>query len=194
MTLGKFFFKYRSYTPLPFLIPLLLYARPTITTIAIGLVFILIGEIIRFWGVSYAGSETRTTGKPGASNLITQGPFAFVRNPLYIGNILLYFGVSIMSNSLVPYLQIVSILYFVFQYYFIILEEEAELKIIFGEKYKHYFENVNRFLPKFSPYNAEKRSKKNKDLKAAYISEKRTFQSIFISIIMIVLIYFLINQ
>lgn len=194
MTLGKFFFKYRSYTPLPFLIPLLLYARPTITTIAIGLVFILIGEIIRFWGVSYAGSETRTTGKPGASNLITQGPFAFVRNPLYIGNIFLYFGVSIMSNSLVPYLQIVSILYFVFQYYFIILEEEAELKIIFGEKYKHYFENVNRFLPKFSPYNAEKRSKKNKDLKAAYISEKRTFQSIFISIIMIVLIYFLINQ
>ncbi|MCC6866743.1 MAG: isoprenylcysteine carboxylmethyltransferase family protein [Ignavibacteria bacterium] len=194
MTLGKFFFKYRSYTPLPFLIPLLLYARPTITTIAIGLVFILIGEIIRFWGVSYAGSETRTTGKPGASNLITQGPFAFVRNPLYIGNIFLYFGVSIMSNSLVPYLQIVSILYFVFQYYFIILEEEAELKIIFGEKYKHYFENVNRFLPKFSPYIPEKQSNKNKDLKAAYISEKRTFQSIFISIIMIVLIYFLINQ
>jgi protein-S-isoprenylcysteine O-methyltransferase Ste14 len=155
---------------------------------------VLIGEIIRFWGVSYAGSETRTTGKPGASNLVTQGPFALVRNPLYIGNIFMYFGVSLMSNSLVPYLQILAVAYFIFQYYFIILEEEAELKELFGEKYTDYCENVNRFLPKFSPYNSEKRSKINKDLKAAYVSEKRTFQSIFISIIMIVLIYFLINQ
>lgn len=194
MTLGQFFFKYRSYTPIPFLIPMLLYARPTITSIAAGAVFVIIGEIFRFWGVSYAGSETRTTGKPGASNLVTQGPFAYVRNPLYIGNIFMYFGVSLMSFSLVPYLQILSILYFIFQYYFIILEEEKELKVIFGEKYSHYSENVNRFLPKFSAYDENKQSKINKDIKAAYISEKRTFQSIFVSMLMIVLIYFLINQ
>lgn len=194
MSLGKFFFKYRSYTPIPFLIPMLLYARPTVTTMAAGVFFVIIGELIRFWGVSYAGSETRTTGKPGASNLVTQGPFAFVRNPLYIGNIFMYFGVSVMSNSLVPYLQILSIVYFIFQYYFIIMEEEAELKELFGEKYKHYFENVNRFLPKFTKYDETKRSKINRDIKAAYVSEKRTFQSIFISIMMIVLIYFLINQ
>lgn len=194
MTLGQFFFKYRSYTPIPFLIPMLLYARPTITTIAAGAVFVLIGELIRFWGVSYAGSETRTTGKPGASNLVTQGPFAYVRNPLYIGNILMYFGVSLMSFSLVPYFQILSILYFIFQYYYIILEEEKELKVIFGEKYNQYSENVNRFFPKFTAYEEIKQSKINKDLKAAYISEKRTFQSIFVSMLMIVLIYFLISQ
>ncbi len=194
MTLGKFFFSYRSYTPLPFLVPMLLFARPTITTLAIGSVFVIIGEFFRFWGVSYAGSETRTTSKPGASKLVTQGPFAYVRNPLYIGNILMYFGISVMSNSLVPFLQILSILYFSFQYYFIIQEEETELKEIFGEKYLHYFENVNRFLPKFTAYDESKRSKLSRDVKAAYVSEKRTFQSVFISIIMIVLIYFLINQ
>lgn len=194
MTLGKFFFQYRSYTPLPFLIPMLLFARPTVTTLAIGVIFVIIGEFFRFWGVSYAGSETRTTSKPGASKLVTQGPFAYVRNPLYIGNILMYFGISIMSNSLVPFLQITSILYFSFQYYFIIQEEESELKEIFGEKYLHYFEHVNRFLPKFSAYDEEKRSKLSQDVKAAYVSEKRTFQSVFISILMIVLIYFLINQ
>ncbi len=194
MQLGQFFFKYRSYTPIPFLLPMLLYARPTITTMAVGVIFVIIGEIIRFWGVSYAGSETRTTSKPGASNLITQGPFAFVRNPLYIGNIFMYFGVAFMSNSLVPYLQILSIVYFAFQYYFIVLWEEAELKEIFKEKYMHYYENVNRFLPKFTAYDESKRSEVNKDIKAAYVSEKRTFQSMFISIIMIVLIYFLINQ
>lgn len=194
MTLGKFFFQYRSYTPLPFLVPMLLFARPTVTTMAIGVIFVIIGEIFRFWGVSYAGSETRTTGKPGASKLVTQGPFAYVRNPLYIGNILMYFGISVMSNSFVPYLQIFAIAYFSFQYYFIVREEEAELKEIFGEKYLHYFEHVNRFLPKFSAYDENKRSKLERDVKAAYVSEKRTFQSAFISIIMIVLIYFLINQ
>ena len=194
MTLGNFFFQYRSYTPLPFLVPMLLFARPTVTTMAIGVIFVIIGEIFRFWGVSYAGSETRTTGKPGASKLVTQGPFAYVRNPLYIGNILMYFGISVMSNSFVPYLQIFAIAYFSFQYYFIVKEEEAELKEIFGEKYLHYFEHVNRFLPKFSAYDENKRSKLERDVKAAYVSEKRTFQSAFISIIMIVLIYFLINQ
>ncbi len=194
MTLGKFLFENRSYTPLPFLIPMLLFARPTITTMLIGVVFVLIGESFRFWGVSYAGSETRTTGKVGASNLVTQGPFAYVRNPLYLGNILMYFGISVMSNSLVPYLQVLSILYFTFQYYFIIKEEEGFLKTEFGEKYEHYFNNVNRFLPKFSPYDESKSSKLSMDVKAAYVSEKRTFQATFISIIMIVLVYLLINQ
>ena len=194
MTLGKFFFQYRSYTPLPFIIPMLLFARPTVTTMIIGGIFVLFGESFRFWGVSYAGSETRTTGNVGASSLVTQGPFAYVRNPLYLGNILMYFGISIMANSLVPYLQILSIVYFSFQYYYIILEEEGFLKEKFKDKYDHYFQNVNRFLPKFTAYDESKRSKLGQDLKAAYVSEKRTFQAAFISILMIVVIYFLINQ
>ncbi|MBE2227944.1 MAG: isoprenylcysteine carboxylmethyltransferase family protein [Ignavibacteria bacterium] len=194
MTLGKFFFQYRSYTPLPFIIPMLLFARPTITTMIVGGIFVVIGESFRFWGVSYAGSETRTTGNVGASTLVTQGPFSYVRNPLYLGNILMYFGISIMSNSLVPFLQILSIVYFSFQYYYIILEEEGFLREKFKDKYEHYFKNVNRFLPKFTAYDETKRSKLGQDIKAAYVSEKRTFQAAFISILMIVVIYFLINQ
>ncbi|MCC7158816.1 MAG: isoprenylcysteine carboxylmethyltransferase family protein [Ignavibacteria bacterium] len=194
MTLGQFFFKYRSYTPLVFIIPMLLYARPTIVTLIIGGVLVIIGEFIRFWGVSYAGSETRTTGKVGASNLVTQGPFAYVRNPLYIGNIFMYLGVSIMSNSLVPFLQVLSVVYFSFQYYFIIEEEEEFLKKEFKSKYDEYFSSVNRFLPKLSPYSEGKRSKLSQNISAAYVSEKRTFQAVFISMIMIVLIFFLINQ
>jgi protein-S-isoprenylcysteine O-methyltransferase Ste14 len=194
ITIGKILFKYRSYTPLPFLIPMLLYARPTVTTMIIGAIFIAIGESFRFWGVSYAGSETRTTDKAGGTYLVTQGPFAYVRNPLYLGNILMYFGISIMSNSLFPYLQIISVAFFIFQYYCIILEEENELRIKFGEKYQHYFHKVSRFIPKFSAYSETHQSKLKQNVKAAYQSEKRTFQAVFISIIMIVVIFFLINQ
>lgn len=194
MNLGQLFFKYRSYTPLPLIIPMLLFARPTVTTLAAGAVFVIIGEIFRFWGVSYAGSETRTTDKVGGTYLVTQGPFAHVRNPLYIGNILMYFGISIMSNSLFPFLQIFAIVYFPFQYYHIILEEEKYLREKFKEKYSDYFNNVNRFLPKLAAYDEKKQSNLKLNFKAAYESEKRTFQSVFISVVFIVVIFFLINQ
>src|SRR4030067_1241157 len=121
MTPGKFFFKYRSYAPLPFLIPLFLFGRPTLLTLIIGFLISASGEMLRIWGVSYAGGETRTT-KVGASALVTQGPYAYIRNPLYAGNLLIYFGISIMANSLFPYLQIIGIVYFYIQYHFIIKE------------------------------------------------------------------------
>jgi protein-S-isoprenylcysteine O-methyltransferase Ste14 len=194
MTSGQFFFKYRSYTPLPFIIPLLLYARPTITTLIIGGIFVAIGEGFRFWGVSYAGSETRTTDRVGGTYLVTQGPFAYVRNPLYVGNILMYFGISVMGNSLFPFLQIISLVYFTLQYYYIIIEEEKYLREKFKEKYDDYFSKVGRFFPNMTAYNKSNQSNLKTNIKAAYESEKRTFQAVFISVIMIVVIFFLINQ
>ena len=114
MRLGQFFFKNRSYTPIPFLVVLFLFGRPAIISLIIGFIVSASGELLRIWAVSYAGSETRTT-KLGASVLVTQGPYAYVRNPLYLGNLLIYFGVSIMANSLFPYLQIIGIIYFYLQ-------------------------------------------------------------------------------
>lgn len=193
MTLGQFFFKYRSYTPLVFVIPLLIFGRPTILTLIIGFIIALLGELLRFWGVSYAGSETRTT-KVGAGNLVTQGPFAYLRNPLYAGNIIIYFGMSIMANSLFPYLQIIGLIYFYIQYHHIIKEEEEFLRSKYKEKYDEYYSSVNKFFPKSSPYEPAKQSKIKQNLMDAYRSEKRTFQSFSITIILIILIYILIHS
>ena|SRR5438552_3840105 len=193
MTLGQFFFKYRSYTPIPFLIPLIIYARPTLITMITGFVIIAFGELLRFWGVAYAGGETRTRNV-GASVLITQGPFANVRNPLYLGNILMYFGISIMSNSLFPFLQLIVPAFFLIQYYFIIKEEEYFLREKFTDKYEDYFNTVNRFLPKTAPYDTAKQSKVKLDNSAAFASEKRTFQGTLFIMFLIILIYILIHQ
>jgi len=121
-------FKYRSYTPIPFLILMLIFQQSNIWTLIIGFAISLLGELIRFWGVSWAGSETRTTGSVGGTFLIISGPFAYVRNPLYVGNILIYLGLGIMSFAWFPYLQIVAILFFLLQYYLIVKEEEGYLK------------------------------------------------------------------
>jgi protein-S-isoprenylcysteine O-methyltransferase Ste14 len=193
MTTGQFFFKYRSYTPIPFIIPLFLYARPTLLTLVIGIIFVIIGEFIRLWGVSYAGSETRTRNL-GGSVLVTQGPFARSRNPLYLANILIYFGFGIMANSLTPYLLIIGLIYFIFQYYYIIREEENHLREKFKDKYEDYFKSVNRLFPSLSPLDPSKQSKLKLDFKSGYRSEKRTLQANLTVVVCIYIVYILINQ
>ena len=144
-------FTYRSYTPVPFLVAMVLFASPTALSLVVGFVVAVFGEAIRFWGVSYAGSETRTTGTVGGTQLVTSGPYAYVRNPLYIGNILMYLGVGIMSNALMPWLQIIALAYFIFQYGVIISLEEEYLERTF-ESWKNYSSSVPRFIPRLKKF------------------------------------------
>jgi protein-S-isoprenylcysteine O-methyltransferase Ste14 len=160
---------------------------------AIGLIFVVLGEIIRLWGVSYAGSETRTRSV-GASNLVSQGPFAYTRNPLYLANIIIYFGFGIMANSLNPYLTIIGVTYFILQYHLIINEEEKRLLQLFKEKYEEYRSSVNRIIPSLKPLDAAKQSRLKLDFKSGYRSEKRTLQANLTVVACIYIVYILINQ
>jgi len=184
-------FKYRSYTPIPFLILMLIFENASVSSLVIGFVIALTGELIRLWGVSWAGSETRTTGGVGGSFLVISGPFAHVRNPLYVGNILLYFGIGIMSMSLFPYLQIVALLFFVFQYFVIVKEEEGYLIKTFGEDYKKYFNNVPRFLWRFSSYKNESIPQPEFILSKGLKSETRTLQAFGFVALLIVIKWYL---
>lgn len=144
-------FTYRSYTPIPFLIVMLFFAEPTTASLIAGFLIAFAGESIRFWGVSYAGSETRTTGAVGGTQLVTSGPYSHVRNPLYIGNILMYVGVGIMSNALMPYLPLIALAYFVFQYVGIVSLEEEYLARTFSN-WEEYKAKVGRFIPKMRAF------------------------------------------
>ena len=184
-------FELRSYTPIPFIILMVVYAEPTPATLAIGFIIALFGEAIRFWGVSIAGSETRTTGVVGATNLITDGPFGYVRNPLYVGNIMMYVGCGIMSNALVPWLQGVALLWFIIQYRLIISREEEHLKEAFGEEYLRYVKNVPRFFPRFTKYAGEHSFHREPAFQRGIKSETRTLQA-FTSVVLLILArYFL---
>ena len=184
--LGNILFKYRSYTPLPFVFLMILFMNPTLLTIIAGFLILLIGESIRIWSVSYAGSETRTTSGVGGSNLVTQGPYAIIRNPLYWGNIMMYAGIGIMSNALFPILLIVAVVYFTFQYYLIIFNEEGYLRITYKENFETYCSHVHRFFPFPKSLPVEIKSNLIFDLKEGLKSEKRSIQAaIIISIIIL---------
>lgn len=185
-------FKYRSYTPIPFILIMFLYANPNIWSIIIGFLIALLGEGIRIWGVSWAGSETRTTGGGvGGSFLVISGPFAYVRNPLYVGNILMYTGLGIMSFALFPYLQIIGIVFFYFQYKLIVEEEEAYLLKTFGDDYKNYTQNVSRFLPKLKAFKVKGVSQPEFNFKKGLKSEKRSLQAFSFVSLTIILLWFL---
>ncbi|HEX2963270.1 MAG TPA: isoprenylcysteine carboxylmethyltransferase family protein [Ignavibacteriales bacterium] len=183
-------FKYRSYTPIPFLVLMLLFRSPNIFSIIIGFIVAASGELIRLWGVSYAGSETRTTGAVGGTYLVISGPFAHTRNPLYVGNILLYMGIGIMSLALFPYLQIAAFVFFYLQYKFIINEEETYLKKAFGAQYEEYYKNVPRFLPRISAYKNNNVTQPKYNIAAGLKSERRTLQAFSIVSLTIIIIWF----
>jgi protein-S-isoprenylcysteine O-methyltransferase Ste14 len=180
-------FKYRSYTPIPFVILMLIFENATITSLMIGFIIAVVGEFVRFWGVSWAGSETRTTGGVGGTYLVISGPFAYVRNPLYVGNILMYFGLGIMSMALFPYLQIVAITFFIIQYNFIVKEEEGFLEKKFGNNYHKYLQNVPRFFPRVTKFKDNSIPQPNYKISAGLKSETRTLQA-FAAIVFLILI------
>ena len=190
MDIRQKIFEIRSYTPIPFIVLMLIFAKPTVASLIIGFLLALTGEAVRFWGVSIAGTETRTTGPVGATNLIIDGPFAYVRNPLYVGNMLMYIGVGIMSFALMPYLLIVAYAFFLVQYTMIVTREEEHLHTAFGDEYDRYVANVPRFVPRLRPYAGQHSFHRDADLSRGLLSERRTLQAFGILTAAIVGLYF----
>jgi protein-S-isoprenylcysteine O-methyltransferase Ste14 len=184
-------FSLRSYTPIPFLLAMIVFAQPTAVTMAIGFVVAVIGEFIRFWGVAYAGSLTRVTGSVGAPEVIVAGPFAHVRNPLYVGNLLTYIGIGFMSNALFPWLIVFAALWFGFQYYQIVMLEEKFLEKEFGSVYLEFKRNVPRFVPHLSAYINPIQSKQLANWKEAAQSERRTFQALSLVLVILIVLWYL---
>ena len=162
-------------------------------SLILGLGVIVLGETIRFWGVSIAGSETRTTGKVGGTYLITNGPFAHVRNPLYVGNMLLYAGIGVMSLALFPWLLIGAVCWFYIQYYLIVTQEEEYLAQAFGEDYRHYCSHVGRFVPRMSAYVGPHVPPKRAKFGEGLTSERRTLQAIGLVVLVLVIVFALRN-
>jgi protein-S-isoprenylcysteine O-methyltransferase Ste14 len=78
-----------------------------------------------------------------AENLVTDGFFAVCRNPLYVGNLLIYFGVLLMHGA--PVVILVGMLFFLFVYTAIVAAEEFFLRTHFGEAYAAYCHDVPRW-------------------------------------------------
>lgn len=148
--IGNLFFKIRSFTPIPFIFAMLYFAKPTWQMTTFGIFVLTLGECLRIWAVGYAGATTRARTLGAARALVTTGPYGYVRNPLYLGNFLISFGVCLVAN--VYWLLPVLVVGYMLQYLPIVTVEEGYLLEACGAVYQAYQAKVPRFLPRLQPY------------------------------------------
>jgi len=147
--LGGWLFRHRTSLPLPVAVAIL--AVPGVNTtssarfVVWGVAVTLLGELIRLWGVHHIGAISRTRSDR-LGPLITSGPFALVRNPLYVGNIMLWVGFALTAR--LAWLAPVILALLGAEYHAIVRWEEYLLESRLGEAYRTYAEHVPRWLPK----------------------------------------------
>lgn len=129
--------------------------KPSAFSVAIGLPLGFAGEAIRAWAVGYSGVTTRgnTTEAPA---LVTAGPYAYVRNPLYIGNFITAVGFALAftgknSGVLRTTLVLGSLGTMIGVYRIIVPHEEAFLREKFGAAFDEYVASVPRVFPTREP-------------------------------------------
>jgi protein-S-isoprenylcysteine O-methyltransferase Ste14 len=148
------------------------FVRPTIATKpsdlclkAAGLCLVLAGLGVRVFAAGFAGRHTRSSKIEG-SKLATSGPYAHVRNPIYLGSVILGFGMVLLIGDrrlLVP-----CALTFLALYFGLIPAEEEFLGRKFQQEYEAYCRHVPRLLPQLKAWAPPGVAKTRFDRRATY--------------------------
>lgn len=110
-------------------------ADPVLPTLLLGLPFCILGLAIRAWAAGHLRKDERLT---------VSGPYAFVRNPLYIGSLLVALGCVIAAAR--AELALLAGLYFLLVYLPVVELEEQHLSELFPS-FRQYAGRVRAFLP-----------------------------------------------
>ena len=122
------------------------YSKPYSTRIVVGFILIALGEGIRIWAAGHLQKNEVLT---------LSGPYAYVKNPLYIGTILITTGFCIFADNI--YLLAAATLAFCFHYIPYKKRIEGDrLRKIFGSRFEDYDEKVPDYIPRLTPYSTEK--------------------------------------
>ena len=167
--LGEWLFRHRTALPLPIAAAILGLrtgeAAPSVPLVAAGVALTLAGELIRLWGVHHIGAISRTRSDR-LGPLVDTGPFALVRNPLYVGNILVWVGFA-LSARLVWLAPLAAGLLGA-EYHAIVRWEEQLLVSRLGAAYREYAARVPRWLPTFN--RREHKERRERDFSASSAS------------------------
>ncbi|HKW34255.1 MAG TPA: isoprenylcysteine carboxylmethyltransferase family protein [Candidatus Acidoferrum sp.] len=137
---GAFFMRWRVRFGYPLAAAVLWFSRPAARSILLGA---LVGAP-GLWIRAYAAGCLRKQ-----EVLTVTGPYAYTRNPLYLGSAVLAFGAAIATWSWVS--AILLLLYFAVFYSMVMRREEKELHLRHGTAFEEYADAVPLFFPRWQP-------------------------------------------
>lgn len=109
-----------------------------------GAALLVIAALIRSWAEAYLHSAVVHDMDLHSERLVADGPYRHLRNPLYLGNILLAFGMGAMASRVGFFVMAIGMTVFAYR---LVLHEEAKLLVTQGEGYKRYLQAVPRMWP-----------------------------------------------
>jgi protein-S-isoprenylcysteine O-methyltransferase Ste14 len=135
--------RFRQALGIAFVIVVAAAASTTQTLVLAGLPLVVIGVLIRLWASGHVKKD---------KELATDGPYAFVRHPLYVGNILIGLGFCIVSGRwwALP----VFVLFLLLFYPPAIRQEDRKLSQLFPEAWAPWAAEVRALIPRLLPYRA----------------------------------------
>mgnify|MGYP001335172745 CR=1 FL=1 len=141
-------FRLRGLLPVPAILVMFAWAEPTVRSFLYGGLLVLAGEAIRLWAAGYI--KKYRVSEVQADELVTAGPYAYVRNPLYWGNFLIGLGFAVIADWWPAYVLFLAV--YLYIYSSVIPLEEAYLRETFGQSYDEYARSVPRFIPRLRPH------------------------------------------
>lgn len=150
--------------------------------VAAGASMVAGGELLRLWAVRHIGAISRTrTERLGP--LVPTGPFAIVRNPLYIGNVTLWIGFAVAAQ--LPWMAVVVALVLAAEYHAIVRWEERLLESQLGDRYRAYAAQVSRWLPRLDYRPRERATAAPFSWRDTFFSERGTLVAIGVGLILL---------
>ena len=110
-----------------------------------GVAAVALGVLLSGWGVmTFRRAKTAIVPHHSASQLVTNGPYRFTRNPMYTGSTIAYLGGAALMNSAWPVIVLPAVIFILVKT--VISREEMYLRDAFGAEYAGYVASVRRWL------------------------------------------------
>ncbi|HKV61792.1 MAG TPA: isoprenylcysteine carboxylmethyltransferase family protein [Candidatus Acidoferrum sp.] len=138
-TADNFFVRWRVRLGYPLAVAVLYFSRPTPRSILLGALAGIIGLAVRAYAAGYLHKQ---------EVLIVTGPYAYTRNPLYLGSAILALGAGVATNSWKS--ALVLIVYFAVFYSMVMRREANELQLRHGTSFEEYARAVPLFIPRLT--------------------------------------------
>lgn len=111
----------------------------------LGAALVVAAMVLIVWAIAVMRRFNTTVNPYGKSTaIVSDAPFSFTRNPIYLGFVLAYVGIAIFYRSWLPFTVLPILLWIM--HAGVITREEQYLEGVFGEPYTSYKSRVRRWL------------------------------------------------